>query len=121
LTLSLRRATTCKLFPFAISIKYPRLTLHLSANQQATQLRDLAAEQTGNASKTLQGYTSQYTAKAQETINQYRGRSASSEVKREDFPNAPQEPVGVTTKEPIAPKPVAEPNFAQPAFAEPAL
>lgn len=80
------------------------------ANQQATQLRDLAAEHTGNATKTLQGYTQQYTAKAQETINQYRGRSTSPEVKREDFPNAPKdEPVGVTTQEPVAPKPVAEP------------
>jgi len=73
------------------------------ANQQAHQLKDLAAEHTGNATKTLQGYTQQYTAKAQETINNYRGRSTSPEVKREDFPSAPSdEPVAVTTKQPIA-------------------
>lgn len=86
------------------------------ANQQATQLRELAAEHTGNATASIKGMTQQYTNKAQETINQYRGRSASPEVKREDFPTAPStEPVGVTTKEPLAPKPVpvaaSEPAF----------
>ncbi|KAK3210253.1 hypothetical protein GRF29_44g2132858 [Pseudopithomyces chartarum] len=82
------------------------------ANQQATQLRDLAAERTGNATKILRESTQQYTTKAQETINNYRGRSSSPEVKREDFPSAPKDqPTGVTTKEPIAPKPVAEPAF----------
>jgi ABC-type multidrug transport system fused ATPase/permease subunit len=74
------------------------------ANQQATQLRDLAAQHTGNATKTLQGYTRDYTAKAQETINSYRGRSASPEVKKEDFPAAPKhEPA------PEKASPVAEP------------
>ncbi|KAJ4295496.1 hypothetical protein N0V90_007509 [Kalmusia sp. IMI 367209] len=72
------------------------------ANQQATQLRDLAAERTGNATKTLQGYTQQYTAKAQETINNYRGRSTSPEVKREDFPAAPKEDPVAIKKEPVA-------------------
>ena len=75
------------------------------ANQQANQLRDLAAQHTGNATKTLQGYTKEYTAKAQETFNQYRGRSASPEVKKESFPAPP-------THEPVAekaPEPVAEP------------
>ncbi|KAF9741123.1 hypothetical protein PMIN06_008338 [Paraphaeosphaeria minitans] len=82
------------------------------ANQQATQLRDLAAEHTGNATASIKGMTQQYTNKAQETINQYRGRSSSPDVKREDFPAAPRdEPVAVTTKEPIAPKPIAEPAF----------
>jgi ABC-type multidrug transport system fused ATPase/permease subunit len=82
------------------------------ANQQATQLRDLAAERTGNATKILRESTQQYTTKAQETINNYRGRSSSPEVKREDFPSAPKnQPTGVTTKEPVAPKPVAEPAF----------
>ncbi|KAF2247925.1 cell lysis protein-like protein [Trematosphaeria pertusa] len=71
------------------------------ANQQATQLRDLAAQHTGNATKTLQGYTREYTTKAQETINQYRGRSTSPEVKKEDFPVAPKhEPA--SEKEPVA-------------------
>ncbi|KAF2262730.1 hypothetical protein CC78DRAFT_605771 [Lojkania enalia] len=73
-------------------------------NQQATQIRDLAAQHTGNAAKTFQTYAGEYTHKAQETINQYRGRSASPEIKKEDFPSAPK-------TEPVAekPEPVAEP------------
>ncbi|KAF2642743.1 hypothetical protein P280DRAFT_468057 [Massarina eburnea CBS 473.64] len=59
------------------------------ANEQATQLKHLASQHTGNAAKTVQGYTQQYTAKAQETINSYRGRSASPEAKRHDLPAAP--------------------------------
>ncbi|ORX95964.1 Reticulon-domain-containing protein [Clohesyomyces aquaticus] len=58
-------------------------------NQQAVQIKDMAAQHTGNAAKTFQSYAGEYTHKAQETINQYRGRSASPEVKREDFPRAP--------------------------------
>lgn len=73
------------------------------ANKQASQLKDLAAQHTGNAAKTFQGYTSQYTAKAQETINSYRGRSASPEVTREDFPAAPKhEPASASEKAPVA-------------------
>jgi hypothetical protein len=76
------------------------------ANQQATQIKDLGAQYTGNAAKTVQGYTKTYTAKAQDTINNYRGRSASPEVKKESFPNAPvHEPV--IEEKPHAP--VAEP------------
>ena len=60
------------------------------ASQQATQIRDLASKQAANASQTVQGLTQQYTTKAQETINQYRGRSPSAEVKKEDFPAAPK-------------------------------
>jgi len=79
------------------------------ANRQAAQLRDLAAERTGTATRTLQDYTHQYTAKAQETINNYRGRSASPEIKREDFPSAPKnEPASVAPSS-EAEKPVAEP------------
>jgi hypothetical protein len=59
------------------------------ANQQATQLKGLANQHAGNAAKSVQGFTQQYTAKAQETISQYRGRSTSPEVKKEDFPVAP--------------------------------
>jgi len=77
------------------------------ANQQATQIKDLGAQYTGNAAKTVQGYTKEYTAKAQETINNYRGgRSVSPEVKKDSFPDAPlHEPV--LEKQPHAP--VAEP------------
>ncbi|KAF2020831.1 hypothetical protein BU24DRAFT_456860 [Aaosphaeria arxii CBS 175.79] len=60
------------------------------ASQQAAQVRDLAAQHTGQAAKTFQTYAGEYTHKAQETFNQYRGRSASPEVKKEDFPVAPK-------------------------------
>ncbi|RMZ73814.1 cell lysis [Pyrenophora seminiperda CCB06] len=60
------------------------------ANQQAQQVKGLANQHAGNAMKTVQGYTQQATAKAQETVNQYRGRSASPEVKKADFPSAPK-------------------------------
>jgi hypothetical protein len=59
------------------------------ANQQAQQVKGLANQHAGNAMKTVQGYTQQATAKAQETVNQYRGRSTSPEVKKEAFPSAP--------------------------------
>ncbi|KAF2193779.1 hypothetical protein K469DRAFT_242632 [Zopfia rhizophila CBS 207.26] len=68
-------------------------------NQQATQIKDLAAQHTGNAAKTFQSYAGEYTHKAQDAINQYRGRSASPEIKKEDFPSAPKnEPVVPTTE-----------------------
>lgn len=109
MTPNLRRAIHCKI-DYTFSSRDRQTDSPYSANQQATQLRDLAAERTGNATKVLRQSTQQYTAKAQETINNYRGRSSSPEVKREAFPNAPKnEPTGVTTAEPIAPKPVAEP------------
>jgi|SRR5690242_11766706 len=60
------------------------------ASQQASQIRDIASKQAASASQTVQGLTQQYTTKAQETINQYRGRSPSAEVKKEDFPAAPK-------------------------------
>lgn len=60
------------------------------ASQQAAQVRELAAQHTGNAAKTFQSYAGEYTHKAQETFNQYRGRSASPEVKKADFPAAPK-------------------------------
>jgi hypothetical protein len=74
------------------------------ASQQATQIKGLANQHAGNAAKTAQGYTQQYTAKAQETINQYRGRSTSPEVKKEDFPAAPRHDLATEAKE----KPVTE-------------
>lgn len=69
-------------------------------NQQATQIKDLAAQHTGNAAKTVQGYTKEYTAKAQDTINSYRGRSASPEIKKAQFPAPPQhEPTTFSQRE----------------------
>lgn len=77
------------------------------ANQQAQQVKGLANQHAGNAMKTVQGYTQQATAKAQETINQYRGRSPSPEVvKKEDFPAAPKHDIAPKTS---ADHPVAAP------------
>ncbi|KAL1653785.1 hypothetical protein SLS61_003569 [Didymella pomorum] len=69
------------------------------ASQQATQIRDLASKQAANASQTVSGLTQQYTSKAQETINNYRGRSPSAEVKKADFPSAPKTEI---KSEPVA-------------------
>lgn len=85
------------------------------ANQQAKQVKELANQHAGNAVKTVQGYTQQATAKAQETVNQYRGRSASPEVKvkGDAFPAAPKhEPLSTPLADP-APK---EPGVPQPAL-----
>jgi len=78
------------------------------ANQQAKQIKDLAAQHTGNAAKTFQSYAGEYSNKAQSTINQYRGRSTSPEVaiKKEDFPTAPKDSPIPTTE---SKGPVAEP------------
>lgn len=83
------------------------------ANQQATQLKDLAAQHTGNAAKTVQGYTQQYTAKAQETINSYRGRSASPEAKKHDFPAAPKQDLPASPKQDFPVAPQHEPIVAE--------
>lgn len=77
------------------------------ASQQASQIRDIASKQAANASQTVQGFTQQYTTKAQETINQYRGRSPSAEVKKEDFPAAPKTDI---KKEPITEIPTTHEN-----------
>jgi len=70
-------------------------------NQQATQIKDITMQHTGNAAQTIQGYTKDLTAKTQETINSYRGRSASPEVKRE-FPAAPTHELPAEKKAPVA-------------------
>jgi len=83
------------------------------ANQQAQQVKELANQHAGNAVKTVQGYTQQATAKAQETVNQYRARSASPEaqVKKADFPAAPKHnPVAEASNGETTPfRPLAEP------------
>jgi len=82
------------------------------ANQQATQIKGLANQHAGNAAKTVQGFTQQYTAKAQETINQYRGRSTSPEVKKE-FPSAPStEPLPSAPKHDLSPELSEKPSAA---------
>ncbi|KAF1833677.1 hypothetical protein BDW02DRAFT_569767 [Decorospora gaudefroyi] len=86
------------------------------ANQQAQQVKGLANQHMGNAIKTAQDYTHQATGKVQETVNQYRGRSTSPEVKKEDFPSAPRHapaadaPAAESSDEDIVDsKPVAQP------------
>jgi hypothetical protein len=83
------------------------------ANQQAKQVKELANQHAGNAVKTMQGYTQQATQKAQATVNQYRGRSTSPEVKKEAFPSVPKnDPVEESSdeeEEAVPTKPVAQP------------
>jgi hypothetical protein len=82
-------------------------------NQQAHQIRDLAAQHTGNAAKTFQNYAGEYTHLAQDKINQYRGRSASPEatkIKKEDFPAAPRTEPKVSAV-PTTPEKTAEPSL----------
>jgi ABC-type multidrug transport system fused ATPase/permease subunit len=70
-----------------------------AVSQQASQLKDIAAQHTGKASETLRAYTEEYSHKAQDLIGSARRRSASpNSIKKEDFPAAPvQEPVNGTT------------------------
>jgi hypothetical protein len=83
------------------------------ANQQAQQVKGLANQHAGNAMNVARTYTQQATAKAQETVNQYRGRSTSPEVKKEDFPAAPRHAPAAeaesSDEEIVNRKPVAQP------------
>jgi hypothetical protein len=81
------------------------------ANKQAQQVKGLANQHAGNAMNVARSYTQQATAKAQETVNQYRGRSTSPEVKKEDFPAAPRHaPVAESSDEEFVDrKPIAQP------------
>lgn len=54
---------------------------HNVINEQATQVRDLAAQHTGRAAEAAKSTANQYTAKAQELIGQAKSKAAS--------PNAP--------------------------------
>lgn len=76
-------------------------------NAQATQVRDLAAQHTNQATDTLRSYAGEYTQKAQQMINEARGKatngSAGNPVKTSDFPNAPKtEPLAAKTSTPQA-------------------
>ncbi|KAL6712252.1 hypothetical protein ACN47E_000129 [Coniothyrium glycines] len=79
------------------------------ANQQAQQVKGLANQHAENAIKTVQGYTQQATAKAQETVNQYRARSTSPEVKKADFPSAPKTDPTSAEHDTTPFRPLAEP------------
>jgi hypothetical protein len=88
-------------------------------NQQATQVKDLAAHHTGRAAETARTYVGEYTQKAQGLVGQSRQKipgvtngapSITKPVKSDDFPAAPKEepishadlPKAVPTAEPVA-------------------
>ena len=87
-------------------------------NSQASQVRDLAAQHTSQATETIRSYAGDYTQKAQQMINDARGKtttgsagnsdqtttgSAGNPVKSTDFPNAPKtEPIAPKTPQPQA-------------------
>jgi len=63
-------------------------------NAQAGQVRDLAAQHTSQATDTLKSYAGDYSQKAQQLINDARGKatngSAGNTVNSERFPSAPK-------------------------------
>jgi len=75
-------------------------------NDQANQMRELAAQQTGIATERMKQYTSEYTKKAQEMMG---GSSVSRQkagLKTSDFPAAPKdEPASNATASKAEPQP----------------
>jgi len=77
-------------------------------NDQANQMRELAAQQTGRATETMKQYTSEYTKKAQDLMGSSVSRQKSG-LKTSDFPTAPKdEPVANTTASKAEPDPQPE-------------
>jgi len=79
-------------------------------NEQASQVRGLAAQHTSQASETLRSYAGEYSQKAQELIEQARGKTNGTTAKTNEFPPAPKhEPVAPSTHAPVTssgPEPV---------------
>jgi hypothetical protein len=75
-------------------------------NDQANQMRELAAQHTGLATERMKQYTSEYTKKAQDMIG---GGSVSRQkagLKTSDFPATPKdEPVSNATASKVEPQP----------------
>jgi hypothetical protein len=75
-------------------------------NAQANQVRDIAAQHTSQASETLRSYAGEYSQKAQQLINEARGKatngSAGNPVETTDFPNAPKTEPAPKTSVPVA-------------------
>jgi hypothetical protein len=128
--LSLIFTTTLYLAPLVYIKNKDAIDAHLNhaghiVNQQATQVKDLAAHHTGRATETVRSYAGEYTQKASEMIGQSRQKipgintngsphtTVTKPVKADDFPAAPKE-------EPIAhadaPKPVPEAPEPTPAY-----
>jgi hypothetical protein len=76
-------------------------------NEQASQMRELAAQHTGRATETMKQYTSDYTKKAQEMMGQSGVSRQKAGLKTTDFPNAPNdEPVSTSSAVKTDPEPV---------------
>lgn len=76
-------------------------------NDQANQMRDLAAQHTGRATETMKQYTSEYTKKAQEMMGQTGVSRQKAGLKTADFPSAPKdEPVSTSSAAKADPEPV---------------
>ena len=72
---------------------------------QAQQLRDIASQQTSQATETFKAYAGDYTAKAQGLVGSKRSPSPQANFKSQDFPVAPkQDPVIIDAK---ASRPIA--------------
>jgi hypothetical protein len=77
-------------------------------NDQANQVRELAAQHTGRATETMKQYTSEYTKKAQDIMGGSVSRQKAG-LKTSDFPTAPKdEPVANTTASKAEPQPQPE-------------
>jgi hypothetical protein len=79
-------------------------------NDQATQVRDIAAQHTNQATSTIKSYAGEYSNKAQQIINDARGKATNGSagnhasvpvVKTADFPTAPKTEPLTTTDRPI--------------------
>ena len=78
-------------------------------NDQASQMRELAAQHTGRATETMKQYTSEYTKKAQDMMGGSVSRQKAG-LKTSDFPAAPKdEPVANTTASKAEAQPQPEP------------
>ena len=67
-------------------------------NEQASQIKDLAAQHTGRATETMKQYTNEYTKKAQELMGSSGVSRQKEGLKTTDFPNAPKdEPISTSS------------------------
>lgn len=79
-------------------------------NDQASQVRDMAAQHTNQATETIKTYAGEYSNKAQQIINDARGKATNGSagnhasvpsVKTTDFPSAPMTEPLTTADRPI--------------------
>jgi len=81
-------------------------------NAQANQVRDLAAQHTSQATETFKSYAGEYSQKAQQMINDARGKATNGSagntpLKADEFPKAPKtEPVSVNSNAAVKGEPI---------------